>query len=106
MDIDIDALSEAELIPLNHKIVERLKRLRQMRTHEKMLDFQIGQPVWFESPAGDKVKGILTRYNQKTVTVVSEDGQRWNVSPGFLRSGENPQGEQKKRRKKGFAQLD
>jgi hypothetical protein len=29
--------------------------------------------------------GVLTRYNKKTVTVITEQGQRWNVSPGALR---------------------
>jgi hypothetical protein len=28
---------------------------------------------------------VLTRYNKKTVTVITEQGQRWNVSPGALR---------------------
>lgn len=102
MDIDIDRLSEAELIALNHKIVERLRLLRQMRAHEKMLNFKIGQPVWFESPTGERIDGLLTRYNKKTVTVISTDGQRWNVSPGFLRAVETTEGRRKKRTGKGF----
>jgi hypothetical protein len=40
--IDIDKLSEAELIDLNHRIVERLRFLSQMRAHSQMLDFKIG----------------------------------------------------------------
>ena len=28
--------------------------------------------------------GTLTRYNRKTVTVVTDSGQHWNVSPGLL----------------------
>ncbi len=106
MDIDIDGLSEAELIALNHKIVERLKLLRQTEAHEKMLDFKIGQPVWFNSPEGKRVYGLLIRYNKKTVTVLSEDGQRWNVSPGFLRSAEKTKGGRKKRAGKGFEVLE
>jgi hypothetical protein len=27
---------------------------------------------------------MLARYNRKTVTVISDDGRQWNVSPGFL----------------------
>ena len=42
MKIDIDKLSEEELIDLNHRIVERLRFLSQMRAHSKMLDFRIG----------------------------------------------------------------
>ena len=27
---------------------------------------------------------MLTRYNRKTVTVVTDEGRQWNVSPAFL----------------------
>jgi hypothetical protein len=40
MKIDIDKLTEEELIDLNHRIVERLRFLSQMRAHSKMLDFR------------------------------------------------------------------
>ena len=30
------------------------------------------------------VVGILTRYNKKSVTVITEAGERWNVAPQFL----------------------
>jgi hypothetical protein len=40
--IDIDRLSEAELVDLHHRIVERLRFLEQMRAHARMLDFSIG----------------------------------------------------------------
>ena len=33
MKIDIDKLSEEELVDLNHRIVERLRFLNQMRAH-------------------------------------------------------------------------
>jgi hypothetical protein len=48
MKIEIDKLSEEELIDLNHKIVERLRFLNQMRTHSQMLDFKIGDRVTFQ----------------------------------------------------------
>ena len=31
------------------------------------------------------IEGILTRYNKRTVTVITDDRRQWNVSPGFLR---------------------
>src|SRR3954463_10760225 len=37
--MDIDGLSEAELIALNHRIVERLPLPQQMRAHKQMLEF-------------------------------------------------------------------
>jgi hypothetical protein len=27
------------------------------------------------------------RYNKKSVTVVTDDGERWNVAPGLLQRG-------------------
>jgi hypothetical protein len=85
MKIDIDKLSEAELIDLNHRIVEHLRFLSQKRAHEQMLKFKIGDRVTFQPEGLPPVVGMLTRYNRKTVTVITEDGQHWNVSPRFMR---------------------
>jgi len=82
--IDIDSLSEAELIELNHKVVARLRFLSQMRSHSAMLDFRIGERVKFHPDGQPELVGILTRYNQKTVTVVTDAGQHWNVSPSLI----------------------
>ncbi len=88
--INIDELTEAELIDLNHRIVERLRFLSQMRAHERMLDFKIGDCVTFQPEGRPPVTGMLVRYNKKTVTVITEDGQHWNVPPGLLRRQESP----------------
>lgn len=88
MKIDIDKLTEAELVQLNHRIVERLRFLEQMRTHGAMLEFSIGERVTFMPDGGTPVIGVLVKYNKKTVTVITDEGQRWNVSPGFLRQAE------------------
>jgi hypothetical protein len=84
--INIDELNEAELIDLNHRIVERLRFLSQMRAHSQMLDFKIGERVAFHPTGYPPLLGIVIRYNRKTVTVISDAGQRWNVAPGLLRS--------------------
>ena len=83
--IDIDNLTEAELIELNNRIVERLRYLEQLETHATMLKFRVGDRVSFRGRDGREITGVLKKYNKKTVTVVSDTGQRWNVSPGFLR---------------------
>ena len=38
----------------------------------------------FYSDRMETVSGVITRYNKKTVTVITDDGRRWNVSPGLL----------------------
>ena len=88
MKIDIDKLTEAELIDVNNRIVERLRFLSQMRAHAKMLQFRIGDRVSFQTEGDRSVIGILTRYNRKTVTIVTDDGRRWNVSPTLLRGAD------------------
>ena len=91
MRLDIDLLTEAELIDLNNRVVARLNFLQQMRAHAHMLDFSIGQRVSFQ-PDGHPVQiGIISKYNRKTVAVVTENGQQWKVSPAFLRKVESSQ---------------
>lgn len=84
MKIDITSFSEAELIDLNNRIVERLKFLHQARAHSRMLDFKIGDRVCFRPEGRPAVVGMLTRYNKKTVTVITESGEHWNVVPQLL----------------------
>ena len=83
--IDIDGLGEPELIDLNNRIVERLRFLHQARAHARMLEFSVGDRVSFHPEGSEPLLGVLTRYNKKTVTVITEQGQRWNVSPNLLR---------------------
>ena len=85
MNIDIDGLNEDELIELNHKVVARLRFLGEMRSHAAMLDFRIGEKVRFHPDGHSEMTGTITRYNKRTVTVITEGGQHWNVSPGFLK---------------------
>jgi hypothetical protein len=84
MKIDIDSLNYGELVELNHKIVARLKFLDSMHTHNEMMRFSPGDQVCFASPGQEKQIGTLVKYNRKTVTVITESGQKWNVSPHLL----------------------
>ena len=81
--IDIDQLTESELIDLNHRIVARLRFLRQLDAHSVMLEYRIGERVTFHPDGRPPVAGMITRY-KKTVSIVTDDGQRWNVAPQFL----------------------
>jgi hypothetical protein len=92
MKIDIDKLTEAELVDLNHRVVARLKMLNEMRAHSQMLEFKIGDRVSFQPEGQSPVVGMLTRYNRKTVTIITDEGQHWNVSPMLLRRVEVREG--------------
>jgi len=92
MKIDIDKLTEEELIDLNNRVVARLRFLNQMRAHSQMLDFRIGDRVTFQPEGRPPLFGIITRYNKKTVTVITDSGQHWNVAPGLLRKASSYEG--------------
>jgi hypothetical protein len=84
MRIDIDRLTEGELVDLNHRVVARLRLLHQARAHMEMLAFKIGDRVTFSPPGEEPITGMLTRYNKKTVTVITDMGRQWNVSPSLI----------------------
>ena len=90
MKINIDVLTEAELIDLNNRVIERLRFLQQARSHQRMLDFRIGERVSFQPEGRGTIFGTLTRYNRKSVTVIADTGERWNVAPSFLRRVAEP----------------
>ncbi|MFH1778202.1 MAG: hypothetical protein ABH952_11710 [Candidatus Omnitrophota bacterium] len=94
MKIDIEKLSEKELIELNHRIIERLKFLASMRNYHKMMEFNVGEKVSFEPMGSGKQTGTLVKYNKKTVTVITEDGIHWNVPPHLLSKVDNLNSEQ------------
>jgi hypothetical protein len=96
--IDIDSLTEEELVALNHKIVARLRFLSQMRSHSAMLDFRIGERVTFRIDGKRTVIGTLTQYNKKTVTVITDSGEHWNVAPGLLSKVESAPAESGQKR--------
>lgn len=92
--IDIDKLSEQELIDLNNRVVARLKFLRDMRAHASMLEFSLGERVTFQPDGHPPLFGVITKYNRKSVTVITEQGQHWTVAPSFLRKLKRAEGVQ------------
>ena len=83
--IDIDRLTEAELRDLNRRIVERLRFINQMRAHATMLQFSVGERIWFQSDYGLPIHGVITKYNRKTVNVSTDHHGEWRVPPSALR---------------------
>jgi hypothetical protein len=81
--INIDELSEAELIDLNHRVVERLRFLSQMRAHSQMLDYKIGERVTFHPDGHPPLFGIVTRYNRNTVTGSPIPGSTGTLHHGY-----------------------
>ena len=87
MSIDIDDLSYDELLDLNDRIIARLKHLDAADTIDAMMKLNLGSKVCFDSGKHGMQVGTLIKFNQKTVTVLTDDGRRrWKVSPQILSS--------------------
>ena len=84
MNINIDNMSEDELLALNRRVITRLKLIQQHNTLNSMIKFEVGQRVSFD-PDGRMRTGVLIKFNPKTVVVLTDDGQRWKVSPQLIR---------------------
>ena len=77
------------MIELNHRIIQRLKFLEAARANGEMMKFAIGDKVTFQPSGREPKTGILVKYNKKTVTVITDDGEQWNVAPGLLTKSES-----------------
>ncbi len=82
----LDQFTEEELVHLNRLVVERLRLMRQVRDHQAMIQFRVGQRVSFAMANGRVVRGVLTKYNRKSVGVLTDQGESWTVAPGLLRA--------------------
>ena len=79
----IDTLNEDQLHTLYHVVAERLQLAQRAHTVYAMSQFHVLDRVSFvhnEKP----YEGMVTRLNQKTVSVTLDDGTRWNVAPSLL----------------------
>lgn len=93
MAIDLTGYTEAELIELNRRVVERIRALRHQRCASIMTEFGVGDRVSFNPECGHEVVGAVIRLNRKSVTVVSTDGRHWRVAPGFLQKASSEHGD-------------
>ena len=80
----IRKLNEDDLRFLNRLIVERLKLINQARSTVMLAHFSVGDRVRFSTAAGDQKSGVIVRLNKKTASIATDDGQHWNVHPGYL----------------------
>ena len=82
MNVDIEKLSQEELLELNRRIVRRLDYLHSLKTRSQLDRFEPGDRVSFQSD-GRTVEGIVVRVNRKTLSVRTKD-THWNIHPRFL----------------------
>jgi hypothetical protein len=80
----IRKLNEDDLRFLNRLVVERLKLISQARSTVMLAHFSVGDRVRFSTATGEQKPGVVVRLNKKTASVATDDGQQWNVHPGYL----------------------
>ena len=83
----IKTLDRNELIYLNRLVVERLKLIAQARSTAEMLKYNLGDRVTFQDTNGSIKRGRIIKLNKKTVSLITDDNERWNVAPGLLENG-------------------
>jgi hypothetical protein len=79
----IETLDEDQLHALYHVVVQRLQLAQKVHALAAMSQFQVLDRVSFVRD-GKPYAGTVTRLNQKTISIVLDDGTRWNVAPSLL----------------------
>ncbi len=79
----LNRLSEEDLRLLNRMVVERLKLYHKVRDLKNLAKFNLMDRVYF-THEGKQITGRVMKLNRRSVTIRTDDGRQWNVSPAFL----------------------
>ena len=82
-DFDLYNLNLDELIELNKLVVDRIKYLRDLKAIKEKVLFKKGDFVSFQKN-NEFITGRVTKINIKTISLKTENGQEWRVSPHLL----------------------
>lgn len=85
----VDSLDVDQLHLLNEMVCKRIDYLRDSEINRQMLNFRPGDQVSFVDKKGSVIDGRVFKLNRKTVSVVGENGGKWNVSPGLLQPAQS-----------------
>ncbi|MHA2710307.1 hypothetical protein [Vibrio owensii] len=83
--MDIEKLTRKELIELNNRIVARLERLDELEIQAKRQQFILGSPAEFVDDIGIVHVCVVVKFNKKTISVSTVNGERWNIPADRLR---------------------
>src|SRR3982751_2059457 len=79
----VDTLDEEQLHALYHVVAQPLQLAQKAHALAAMSQFHVLDRVSFVHN-GKQYEGTVTRLNQKTISIVLDDGTRWNVAPSLL----------------------
>jgi len=69
-----------------NRMIKGINARRAFLYHLESMKFRKGDKVEFNSSkGGELVKGTVLTINQKSISLLSEAGMNWRVSPGMLR---------------------
>ena len=83
MGMDLSRLSEAELVELNRRVVERLEVVRAARDGNEWTRFTVGMVVDFTDDEGQQRRGAIARLDREAATILSQAGS-WRVPPSRI----------------------
>ncbi|RZR08178.1 hypothetical protein [Vibrio vulnificus] len=83
--MDIDTLTRTELIELNNRIVARLESMDELEVQAKRQQFTLGSPAEFVDDKGTARVCVVVKFNKKTISVSTANGERWNIPADRLR---------------------
>lgn len=90
MNINIEPLNVEELIELNKKIISRIKDLRAQEQLKVAAQFRIGDLVSFQNRDHLKITGVIISVRKAKISILTENNERWDVSPALLTPEEAP----------------
>lgn len=82
--MNIDEMTYDQLADLNKRVVARMRRLGTQRQVAAMDSFNVGDQVHFVGKDGRTEYGTVVKHNHRTVSVRSDRGVQWRVSPTLL----------------------
>ncbi len=82
---NIETLSKEVLLDLHDRITDRLRYLDQMEAQNKMTNFYFGDVVTFTTDDGRTIRGTIKKFNQKSVSIITDTGHKWRVAPQYLK---------------------
>ena len=79
----VDSLDEEQLHALYHVVAQRLQLAQKAHASAAMSQFHVLDRVSFVHNE-KQYEGTVIRLNQKTLSIMLDDGTRWNVAPSLL----------------------
>ena len=84
-------LSMDELVDLNKRVISRMKELNSQTQAKAALKFRMGDIVSFvKTDDNAKIIGFIISIQKTKISILTETGSQWTVSPAFLTPEEKP----------------